>query len=84
MTIDHLAFLRDRRHRRLVVAAFRKVAQRRGGVFGVDVLHEHDGSCCRLEPWQATARRIAEALHADGLPALWAVIGGQGVEEVAG
>jgi hypothetical protein len=83
-TLDHLLCIRDRRHRRLVVAAFRKLAQRRGGVFGVDVLHEDDLSCCRLEAWAATARRIAEALEADGSPAVWALVGARGVEEVAG
>ena len=84
MTIDHMAYIRDRRHRRLVVASLRRFARRQGSVGVATVLHEDDGTCCRLQAWPITAARIAQALEDDGLPALWAVIGGQGVEEVAG
>jgi hypothetical protein len=83
LSIDHLAFIRERRYRRLTVAAFRRFAHRRGEVAQFTVLHEHDDSCCQVEAWPVTASRIAEALEADGLSALWLVLGRSSIPPTA-
>jgi hypothetical protein len=75
-TVDHLAYLTSRKHRRLTHAYFRKISGRTGGIFACQVLHEALDECCAIEPWLVTASRISRALADDGCPALWAVIGG--------
>jgi hypothetical protein len=32
-----------------------------GRVDEMRVMHEHDNSCCRKEPWRDTARKLTEA-----------------------
>jgi hypothetical protein len=75
LDIDHLAYIRERRYRRQTVAAFRRFANRKGEIAVFTVMHEHDDSCCQVEDWPTTAGRIADALEADGLAALWLVVG---------
>jgi hypothetical protein len=65
-----MAYIRNRRHRREVLAMFRRTAGK-AGVYPCAVVHEEDGLCCRLEPWHVTAMRIAESLADDGEQALW-------------
>jgi hypothetical protein len=65
LTIDHLAYLRDRHHRREVHLGLRRIA-RKAGVFHIITLHEDDDSCCQIQPWVETAVRIRQALADDG------------------
>jgi hypothetical protein len=65
VTVDHLAYIRERRHRREVLAAYRRTLNRRGTHL-VQVIHEDDGTCCGIEPWPVTSQRILRALHDDG------------------
>ena len=70
VAIDHLAFIRERGHRREVLALYRRTLNKHG-VHHVKVMHEDDGICCAIEPWPVTASRIAASLAADGERALW-------------
>jgi hypothetical protein len=67
MTIDHWLYLTQRRHRREVLAAMRRIANRTDRLQRARVLHEPDGSCCRLEPWPLTMQRITASLADDGV-----------------
>jgi hypothetical protein len=69
-TIDHLAYIRERQHRRATHAAYRRTT-RAGGLHHFRILHEADDSCCAIEPWPATAQRIMQALGDDGESLLW-------------
>lgn len=74
VAVDHLAYLQNRRHRREVLAAFRRLAAKPGRVVQLAVHHEHDDGCCQAEAWVSTARRIQNALAADGCPVAWAFV----------
>jgi hypothetical protein len=58
--IDHMLCVRDRSY-------LKRMARKMYGLHGsierprlplVNVQHEHDHSCCKLEPWPATAARM--------------------------
>jgi hypothetical protein len=66
--LDHLAYLSERRYRRQLRAAIRRLA-RRGRLLELTVLHEHDGSCCRRESIDATVGHLVEQLRLDGVEA---------------
>ena len=56
VVVDHLRFLQDaayREHMRREVLRFD-----RGALTMVDVEHEYDESCCRLESWGITLPRL--------------------------
>jgi hypothetical protein len=61
MTFDHLRLVRRqptevKRFRDWVLGA------QPGDFNEVCVEHEHDGRCCRKEPWDTTARTLVEAM----------------------
>lgn len=73
LTIDHLAYLKDRHHRREVHLGLRRIARKPGGVYHITTLHEHDDSCCEIQPWIETALRIRRALADDGEKVMYAL-----------
>jgi hypothetical protein len=61
--LDHFALLTSRTARRKAHRELRKVATHKlGAVVIIHVLHEHDDSCCKREPWLETAKRLWEAV----------------------
>lgn len=76
--LDHLAYLTQRRHRRLVHGALRKtmVAANPARML---VVHDGRGTCCRIEPWATTSARLMAALLDDGVRLAWAVPDAAGV-----
>ena len=66
-TIDHLRYLRNQPYRRRVHARLRRlIAEGRGKVAGMDVLHEAGDRCCRREPWPLTFAALLQSLANDG------------------
>ncbi len=62
ITFDHMKLVRRqpteiKRFRDWVLGA------QPGELAEVRVVHEHDGSCCRLEAWNTTARTLIEAME---------------------
>jgi hypothetical protein len=70
LAIDHLAYVSDRHYRRQVHTSLRRTSE--GRLAAVNVQHEGDNICCRLEPWKVTARRLMLALAEDGEYPVWA------------
>ncbi len=68
--IDHWLYLTERRYRRQVLIALRRLNGRRKParplIADTLVLHESDDSCCQLEEWSLTFARILKALTEDG------------------
>ena len=76
VTVDHLAYLTQRAHRRATHANLRRVPAD-GVIHEMRVMHEADDCCCRAEPWVVTWTRILEALDDDGYPALGVLVRGK-------
>jgi hypothetical protein len=71
VVIDHLRYSKVRSYRRRTHARIRRlVAERPEGLSNWTVLHEHNDSCCRREPWLVTNARLIQALNDDGLPTM--------------
>lgn len=63
MNVDHLQAIRDARYR----ARIRRrigAAMTPGSLLDLRVMHEHDDSCCRLESWSTTYRKLIGPLIA--------------------
>lgn len=79
ITIDHLKAITNRRYAAKTKSAIRKIVYASRDVHEINVLHEDDGSCCKVQSWPITASRlmspsIAELSGADeqNLQAQWA------------
>ena len=70
MDVDHLAYVTDRHYRRRIQDTLERVSRLLGRTT-LKVLHEGDGICCQLEPWQVTSERISLALAHDGEAITW-------------
>jgi hypothetical protein len=78
LTIDHQDYLNERRYRRQVHAALRRLSGKQPGrLYDVNVAHERDGSCCAREPWLTTWARIIESLGEDGCDQVGVIFGGR-------
>lgn len=70
--IDHLRYITERRYRREIRFALRKLSRKgRRKVTAWRVLHEADLSCERREPWTVTARRMVIEAAKDGERVAW-------------
>ena len=66
--LDHLKYIKFRPYRRRTNAALRGLAVR--ALYAMDVLHEHNGSCCRRESWETTLAKLIQSLNDDGFSTL--------------
>lgn len=67
LELDHLRYLKNRVYRRRVRARLRRlIAEEKGRLSQMDVLHEADDRCCRREPWAVTYTSLLAELAADG------------------
>jgi hypothetical protein len=64
--LDHLGYIRERRHRRAVLFQVRKLAAK-GKAIAVYVAHEPEDECCVIQPWLETLGHLREQLASDGL-----------------
>jgi hypothetical protein len=76
MTFDHWKLACRRRREVARYRAYLKGLAAVPGVYEAGILHDHDGRCCRREPWPKTA----EALLA-GVPGPAIIAGGLAIDE---
>jgi hypothetical protein len=71
LVIDHLLLVTSRQHRRRYQRAWRRmVLEGKGGVREPHIMHEHDDSCCELEPWAVSIGKLIDASGAKTLVVL--------------
>jgi len=67
LELDHLRYVQDQAYRREIHARLRRLLSVAPfALREMDVAHEADNSCCRLEPWLLTHAKLAAAVSADG------------------
>jgi hypothetical protein len=64
VTVDHLRAIKDARYRARIRRRIGGAA-RPGLLLDLRVMHEHDDSCCRLESWPKTYRKLFGPLIAE-------------------